>query len=446
MKLYTFRRGGIHPAGEKGLSEQKPIRDIQLPDKVFIGMNQHLGKPARVLVEAKQEVKVGDLIGEPDGFISANVHSSVSGTVSKIDLMASAMGTMEQTVIIDVEKEQTEEGLKAFDPVRDFHLEQADPKELVECIRNAGIVGEGGATFPTNVKLTPPADKTIDTLMLNGAECEPFLTANHRLMLEKTEEILKGTLIVQRILGVEKTYIGIEDNKMDAIEAFEKTIRSMNLTEIEVARLKTKYPQGGEKQLIYAVMGREVPSGKLPLDVGVVVQNVGTIFAIYEAVYHGKPLIDRITTITGYVNEPGNFRLLVGTSFEHAIESGTGGLKDRDKVRAIINGGPMMGKAVRQLDVSVMKGTSGILAFSDDDFEYVEEGPCIRCGRCVDICPMGLMPTELAKAARHKEAENLGNAMDCLECGSCGYVCPTSRHLVHWIRIGKAAYKNANRS
>lgn len=446
MKAVTFKVGGIHPDDQKKLSALREITPIALPDELAVPLNQHLGKPATSLVKPNDEVTAGQQIGEADGFISAHVHSPVSGVVKKVERRMSALGTVENMVLITVDREKTEADLKAFEEIKQTDPLSCDPKELLDMIKNAGIVGQGGATFPTHVKLAPPPDKNIDLVVINAAECEPYLTADHQLMLEKPDEMLMGTRIVMHILGVTKGIIGVEVNKPDAIALLEKRIRETGAEGIVVAPLKTRYPQGGEKQLIQAVCGREVPSGKLPFDVGVMVQNVGTVVSIQEAVVHGKPLIDRITTITGYVNRPGNYRIPTGMPFEHAINEGADGFPKSDQVGAVINGGPMMGKSVRQLDVPVVKGTSGILVFSADQVDAQPEGPCIRCGRCVDACAMGLMPTELAIAAQQKNPDGLADAMDCIECGSCSYVCPTGRQLVQWIRVGKTIFRNARRS
>jgi H+/Na+-translocating ferredoxin:NAD+ oxidoreductase subunit C len=446
MKKYTFHRGGVHPPENKTLSEHQPIQSVRLPDLVSINLNQHLGKPAKCLVKMKQEISVGDRIGEADGFISADIHSSVSGSVKKIERVMTAVGTLAESVLITVDAEKTAADYARFEVDQELEIDSLDPKQILEKIKLAGVVGEGGAAFPTHVKLSPPPDKPIDTIILNGAECEPFLTADHQLMLEKTSEILLGTCIIQKVLNVDTVFIGIENNKPDAIEKFQQRLDTGRYPGITVAGLKTKYPQGGEKQLIKAILNREVPSGKLPFDVGVIVQNVGTVFSVYEAVCLDKPLIDRTVTISGFVNRPGNYKVPMGVSFEHAIVQAAEGFKDDQCVKEVINGGPMMGKSVRQLDVTITKGTSGILAVSNSDFAYRDEGPCIRCGRCIDKCPMGLMPTALAMYAKHEQPEGLGDVMDCIECGTCSYVCPTNRHLVQWIRVGKPVFRNANRS
>lgn len=446
MKRFTFKRGGVHPPEHKSLSKHREIQPLPLPGQIAIAMNQHLGKPAKPVVKKNQEITVGERIGEADGFISAHVHSSVAGTVKKIEPAMTAVGTRADTVIIDVDPEKTDEGYRAFLDREPVDFRALDPREIIRKIQDSGVVGMGGAAFPTNVKLSPPPDKTIDTILINGAECEPYLTADHQLMLERPEDLLNGIAIIQKVLGVENTWIGIETNKPDAIEKLQNAIGAGNYSGMKIAPLKTQYPQGGEKQLIAAVTGREVPSGKLPFEVGCLVQNTGTAVAVYEAVCLDKPLIERVTTITGFVNKPGNYRLPVGVSFAHAIDACAGGFRDPDHVGTIINGGPMMGKTIRTTAAGTMKGTSGILILSDMEHSVAPEGPCIRCGRCIDGCPMGLMPTVLAMYAENNQPEPLANVMDCIECGTCSYVCPTHRQLVHWLRIGKTIFRNADRS
>jgi len=438
----TFKLGGVHAPENKSFSAHQPITEVELPEQVAINLNQHIGKKARAVVEKKQEISVGDVIGEADGFVSAFIHSPVSGTIKKIDSQMTAVGVSELTIIIDVDKEKTLEDDKKYTTRKEVDFDSLGRDQLLEVIQKAGIVGQGGATFPMHVKLNPPKEKNVDMLILNGAECEPYLTSDHQLMLEKTEEILIGSRIMAKVLGIKDVVIGVEENKPDAINAFLEIIKKPEFTGFKVASLQTKYPQGGEKQLIQAVTGREVPSGGLPFDVGVIVHNVGTAYAAYEALYYDKPFIDRVTTVTGYVNKPGNYRTRIGTRFEHLIENAAGGFKDPEHVRSVINGGPMMGKSVRQLDVSVMKGTGGIVALSDKEFYYEEERACIRCARCIEQCPMGLMPVSLADDTILKRGENLLDSLDCIECGICSYVCPTDRKLVHWIRMGKSVYKD----
>lgn len=447
MAILTFKSGGVHPEEHKNLSVRKSIQAMALPLELVIHMNQHLGKPAKVLVQVKDEIKVGDVLGEADGLISAHVHSPVSGVVKKIEKRLSAVGTQDIAVVIETDSEKTIADLKAFQQARDIDLEKISPADLVEQLKAAGLVGLGGATFPAHVKLVPPKDKKVDTLIINGAECEPFLTADHQLMLEHADGVLKGALAFQRILGVQTVHIAIEENKPDAVSLMTERIQALGLgvKGFRIAELKTRYPQGGEKQLIWAILKREVPSGKLPFEAGVVVQNVGTAFAAYEAIWFGKPVLDRVVTVTGYVNTPGNFRARLGTSFREIIAA-AGGMQDESKTRVVINGGPMMGKTVRELEVTSMKGTSGIVVLSQDDIEYEKEGPCIRCGRCVSVCPMGLVPTELASSAQFNQPERLSDSLDCMECGCCSYICPTRRNLVHWIRIGKVMFRNHQRS
>ncbi len=433
MALKTFILGGVHPAENK-FSADKAIETLALPKTVFIPVAQHIGAPAQALVEKGDKVKVGQLIAKSGGFVSANIHSSVSGEVTKVDLALDASGYNKKGIFINVEGDEWEESIN-----RDQTLDtviKLDAKAIVDKIADAGIVGLGGATFPTHVKLMPPPGKTAEMLILNGVECEPYLTADHRLMLEKAAEILVGIRIMMKAINVQKAYIGIENNKKDAIAHLKQLAASD--TDIEIVPLKVQYPQGGEKQLINAVTGREVPSGALPIEVGAVVSNVGTAFAVYEAVQKNKPLIERVVTVTGKsVAKPSNFMVRIGTNVQELIEAAGGLPEDTGKV---ISGGPMMGKAVASTDIPVAKGTSGILMLPNTESDRNPVKNCIRCGRCVSVCPMGLSSYYLASTAKKEMWEEAEKAhiMDCIECGSCSYICPASRPILDYIRLGKA--------
>ncbi|RMG71369.1 MAG: electron transport complex subunit RsxC [Nitrospirae bacterium] len=434
MALLTFK-GGVHPPDNKALSAQSPIKEATAPKQAVIPLSQHIGAPCNCVVEVGQEVKKGQLIGEPTAFVSAPVHSSVSGKVVAITQVPNAMGRMVQAVV--VENDGKEEWTQLQDNPDYMNL---SPEELKEKIKNAGIVGMGGATFPTHVKLSPPKEKPIDVVIINGAECEPYLTADHRLMVERPEEVVEGLKILMKVLGVNRGYIGIESNKPDAIEKM--TEAASKEPNIEVKALEVKYPQGAEKMLIKAIVDREVPAGGLPMDVGVVVQNVGTAVAIYEACRYGKPLIERVVTVTGRgVKQPGNLLAKIGTPIGQLIED-CGGFTDSPK--KVILGGPMMGFAQFSLDVPVTKGTSGVLVLSDKEYVSAEKyGPCIRCGRCIEACPMGLMPSMLSILAEKGFYEDTKeyNVMDCFECGTCTYVCPAKRPIVQHIRLAKSLIK-----
>jgi len=428
----TFAIGGVHPPENK-LSAGQKIKAIAPSKLVSIPISQHIGAPAVPIVEPRQKVKVGQLIAKSEGFISANVHSSVSGTVTKIDRVLDISGYKRDAIIIRVSDDEWEEHIdRSTDLITDIKGER---EEIINKIAGAGIVGLGGATFPSHVKLSVPEGKHADFLILNGVECEPYLTADHQLMLEKGEEILVGASILMKTLNVPKAFIGIENNKPDAI----KLMRSLSkkYENILVAPLKVRYPQGGEKQLIKAVLGREVPSGKLPIDVGVVVHNVATAFSVYEAVQKNKPLIERIVTVTGKgVAQPSNFLVRIGTPLSDLVEQAGGMPENTGK---IIAGGPMMGRALNSLDMPVAKGTSGILVLPRDEAARKGQEPCIRCGKCVEACPMGLSPyllmTECKLELFDRASEH--NVLDCIECGSCSYICPSERPLLDYIRLGK---------
>jgi len=439
--LKTFKIGGVHPEENK-FSAGAAIEKLPLPETVSIPVAQHIGAPAKVLVKRKDEVKVGTVIAESGGFVSANIHSSVSGVVQKIDNVYDASGYRRQAVIIKVEGDEWEEQIdQSNDLKKDINLSQ---KEIIDKINAAGIVGLGGATFPTHVKLMVPEGKKAEMLLINGVECEPYLTADHRLMLEKKHEMMMGIRILMTALGVQKAAIGIENNKPDAIEELRKI--SVEYPGIDIVPLKVKYPQGGEKQLIKAVMNREVPSGKLPIEVGAVVQNVGTAFAVYEAVQKNKPLIERVVTVTGKsVKKPSNLMVRIGTPVENLIEAAGGLPEDTGKV---VSGGPMMGKALNDLAAPVTKGTSGVLLFKDSEAHRIDYEACIRCGKCVTACPMGLEPYQLMNYATHdmwKESE-ADRIMDCIECGSCSFTCPSYRPLLDYIRLGKSNVSQIIRS
>ncbi len=428
----TFKIGGVHPEANK-LSAANAIVGAQLPKTAIIPLAQHIGAPANAVVQKGDKVKVGQLIGEANGFVSANIHSSVSGTVSKVDLAVDVAGFKKPAVFIDVEGDEWLETIDRTDTLVEEIKD--DAKTIIGKIKDAGIVGMGGATFPAHVKLAIPEGKKADFLIINGVECEPYLTADHRLMLEKSAELIVGVKILMKAIGVEKAYIGIEANKPDAISKL--TDLCAKEQGIDVVPLKLKYPQGGEKQLINAVSGREVPSGKLPIDAGAVVQNVGTAFAVYEAVQKNKPLIERIVTVTGdTVATPSNFRARIGTPVAELIAAAGG---DVEKSGKIISGGPMMGKAMANLESTVTKGTSGILMLSEEKAVRPEAGPCIRCAKCVDACPMGLEPYLLMQYSQHQMwAEDEANhIMDCIECGCCIFSCPAKRPILDYVRLGK---------
>lgn len=429
----TFPKGGVHPEENK-LTAGKAIAPVSIPDMLIVPVSQHIGTPSVPVVERGQMVKAGQVIAKTGGFVSANIHAPASGKVAKINDSMDNSGYRRTAIFIKPDKEQVwEEGIDLSDTlIRDIRLSR---DEILQKVLQSGIVGMGGATFPSHIKLNVPKGKTASLLIINGVECEPYLTADHQLMLEKTEEILVGTRILMTALGVEKAVIGIENNKPDAIEKFRALLSSY--PGVEVTALRVQYPQGGEKQLIKAITGREVPSGGLPVDVGCVVHNVGTTFAVYEAVQKNKPLIERIVTLTGMsLEKPGNYRVRVGTPVEHLINAAGGLPKDAGKV---INGGPMMGKALNELDVPVTKGTSGILILPDTESRRPKTKVCIRCTKCVSACPMGLEPYLLMTLAEKEMYDRVekNRVLDCIECGSCSYICPSSRKLLDFIRLGK---------
>lgn len=430
MVKFTFK-GGVHPDYNK-ITQDVPIEPLPLPKELYVPVLQHLGKPAKIIVKRGEKVKKGQIIAEADGFISANIHAPTSGKVKKIwPVLHPVTHVNVDAIVIEPDGED----IWADEIVEDKNYKDISPKEIVERVKKAGIVGLGGATFPTHVKLSPPPDKPIDTVIINGAECEPYLTADDRLMQERAEDIVEGAYLIKKALSAKKVIIAIEDNKPAAISNVERAIKGENW--IDLAITKTKYPEGGEKQLIWAILKREVPSGGLPMDVGALVQNVGTTIAIYEAVRFRKPLVERVLTLSGDLpKKKGNYLVRLGTLFKDVIDI-TGGLEG-DPYRLIM-GGPMMGIAQHSFEVPVIKGTSGILVFSKEKTNYQEPYPCIRCSRCVDVCPMNLMPlflVDLIQAKRFLDAKKIG-LLDCIECGSCAYICPSHIRHVQLIKYGK---------
>ncbi|MFW5873422.1 MAG: electron transport complex subunit RsxC [Bacillota bacterium] len=439
MGLLTFKQG-IHPSYNKDQTRNKEIIEAERPDVVYIPLQQHIGAPLKPIVKRGDEVERGQKIADTDSFVAAPVHASVSGVVKGIEKVNDPGGGRVNAIKIEVSEKDND---KFMEPLT------ADPEELEsekirERIRESGIAGMGGAMFPTHVKLAVPDGKEVEYIILNGAECEPYLTVDHRMMLEKGHEIIEGLKLLIKATGAKKGLIGIENNKSDAI----RTLKSLvaDETNIEVKETETKYPQGGEKMLIKALLNREVPIGGLPLDVGVVVNNTSTAAAVYEAVKLGKPLIERPLTITGSgITKPMNINVKIGTPINDIIEQ-AGGFNG--EVGKVILGGPMMGKAQPSLDVPVVKGTSGILVLQRHEVENYSPDPCINCARCVDVCPTNLVPTTIAKLAELEKLDRLEEmkVMNCIECGSCSYICPSRRPLVHNIRIGKAEVAARNKT
>lgn len=439
--MKSFRIGGIHPAENK-FSAGKKIQTAAIPKMVAIPLAHYIGTPSEAIVKKGDLVKVGQMIGKANGFISANVHASVSGKVNKIDVQLDASGYKRPAVFIDVEGDEWLETIDRTPEIkRECHLTK---QEILSKIQDAGIVGLGGATFPAHVKLSPPPGKKAEVLIINAVECESYLTCDHQLMLEHGEEILVGTTILMKALEVEKAIIGIENNKKDAIQHLSELAKSFKGIVIEP--LKVQYPQGGEKQLIDALIHRQVPSGKIPIEVGAVVQNVGTTYAVYEAVQKNKPMIDRVMTITGKnaVN-PSNYRVRLGVYLSNVVEEAGGVPEGTGK---IIGGGPMMGRSLMNLNIPMAKGSAGVLYMKDEESVRKPVKNCIRCTKCVNVCPMGLEPFLLmAQSERNMWPEMEANrVMDCIECGSCSYTCPSNRPLLDYIRYGKSTVGNIIRN
>ncbi|MCQ8211885.1 electron transport complex subunit RsxC [Cetobacterium somerae] len=429
MKFFGFK-GGVHPPENKIQTENQAVEVLTAPKMVFIPLLQHIGVPLTPCVEVGERVLKGQIIADSDAFLSVPVHATVSGVVKKIEnLPFPLMGSVQTIVIENDEKDEwtTLEKLPEW--------KNSTKEELLGIIRAKGIVGLGGAAFPTHIKLNPPSDVKIDMLLLNGAECEPYLNSDNRVMIEESTKVVEGIKIMKHILNVDSAVIGIEDNKLEAIEIMKKACQGTN---IEVMPLKTMYPQGGEKSLIKAILNKEVPSGKLPSAVGVVVNNTTTAAAIYDAVVNGLPLIDKVVTVTGKaIKEPKNLKAVIGTPISELLEKCG---YNEENVEKIVMGGPMMGMAQLTLEVPVIKGTSGLLALTKEETNYCKPKACIGCGKCVDACPMSLEPIMYARLAEFSQWEEMAkyHLMDCIECGSCAYICPANRPLTEAIKIGKA--------
>lgn len=437
MKLHTFKIGGIHPEENK-ITAEMPTQMAELPKQAIFPLSQHIGAPAKPVVQRGDKVKVGTLLAEAGGFVSAPIYSSVSGTVAKIDEEFDATDYRKPVIIVNVEGDEWEESIDRGDKLETLadHPELT-PEEIVSRVQAAGVTGMGGAGFPTHVKLCPPPTAKAECIIVNAVECEPYITSDYRLMMEHPDEIIAGLELLMKAAKVERGYIGIEENKPEAIKLL--TEKTASDSRIEVIPLAQKYPQGGEKQLVDAVIHRQVPAPPaIPVNVGAIVQNVGTTFAVYEAVMKRKPLIERYTTVTGKrIKRPGNFLVRIGTPFSQLIEA-CGGMPEGDN--KVLAGGPMMGKAVISLNTPVCKGTNSITVISGDEAHRKKVQPCIRCAKCVSVCPMGLEPYLIATLSAFKEYERAENEdiVSCIACGSCQYTCPSGRPILDNILQGKA--------
>ena len=434
--MKTFQLGGVHPEENK-LSTQASIEVFPLPKQVTVFLNQHLGAPATPIVEKGTAVKTGQLIAKAEAFVCANIHSPVSGVVSKIETVKDMFGYAKPAIVIDVEGDEWVDTVDLTPTIkREITLCKT---EIVDKLKEMGIVGLGGATFPTHIKYMIPEGKKAEYLIINAVECEPYLTSDHRVMLEHTEEIMIGVSILRKALGVEKAYIGIENNKPEPIAKMKEM--AAQFEGIIVEPLKVKYPQGAEKQLIKAITGRSVPSGKLPIDVGCVVNNVGTAFAVYEAVQKNKPLVENIMTVTGKsLAQQHNYQIRIGISYSDIVNH-IGGLPD--DTAKLVSGGPMMGKAIVNLDAPTTKGASSLLVITDKEAERAEERDCIRCGKCMEACPMGLEPYLFSALINNDKVQEAvdNHLMDCIECGCCIFTCPANKPLLDEIRFAKGKFR-----
>src|SRR5574344_1885016 len=436
MNLKTFKIGGIHPKENKLTFNVETIA-ATLPPKAVFMLSQHIGAPAKPVVQRGDRVKVGTLLAEAGGFVSAPIYSSVSGTVSKIDSVFDASGYRKPAIIIDVEGDDWEDCIDRSDKLETMEEHpELNSEEIINRIKIAGVTGMGGAGFPTFIKLTPPPTAKAECVIINGVECEPYITADYRLMMEHTEEILVGLKLLMAAVKVDCGYIGIEENKPEAIRLFQD--KTKNDSRIEIVPLKQKYPQGGEKQLVDAVINRQVPAPPaIPVNVGAIVQNICTAYAVYQAVMKHKPLFERYTTVTGkQLKNPGNYLVRIGTTFGELI-CACGGMPEGDN--KVLAGGPMMGKSVMSLDVPITKGTNSITILSGDEARRKSVQPCIRCGKCVDACPMGLEPYLLATLSANNLYDRLENegVTSCISCGSCQFTCPSHRPILDNILQGK---------
>ena len=437
MKIRTFRIGGIHPEENK-LTHEVPTQVAPLPKQAIFPLSQHIGAPAKPVVAKGDKVKVGTVLAEAGGFVSAPIHSSVSGTVAKIDTSFDATGYRKPVIIINVEGDEWEESIDRSETLETVEAHpELTPEEIVERIKNAGVTGMGGAGFPTFIKLCPPPPAKAECVIINAVECEPYITSDYRLMMEHADEILEGLKLLMKAAKVDKGYIGIETNKPKAIQLL--TEKTAQLPQIEVVPLKQRYPQGGEKQLVDAVIRRQVPAPPaIPVNVGAIVQNVGTAFAVYQAVMKNKPLFERYTTVTGkQLSQPGNFLVRMGTPMKDLLAL-CGGIPEGE--HKLLAGGPMMGKALNTDEVPVCKGTNSVTLISGEEAVRKDPDPCIRCAKCVGACPMGLEPYLLAtlSAKKNWERAEREDIVSCIECGSCQFTCPSHRPILDNIRLGKS--------